>query len=175
MKPIFLIGYMGCGKSTLGRTVARLTGCRFIDLDSYIEEHYGHTVRELFDLYGEDGFRQRERDMLHQAASDDSTLIACGGGTPCFFDNMEWMNSRGVTIWLSVSVDTLHRRLLRGRHKRPLIAHLSDTELLKFISDALLKRTPYYAQSSHIFKADVMHTEAEKEDTARRFIETFLS
>ena len=84
MQPIFLVGYMGCGKSTLGRTVSAITGCRFIDLDTYIEGRYHHTVKELFALHGESGFRDLERNMLHEVGQFEDVVVACGGGTPCF-------------------------------------------------------------------------------------------
>ncbi len=173
MRPIFLIGYMGCGKSTLGRSVAALTGWQFIDLDNYIEQRFHRTVKEIFAEYGEDGFRKRERAMLQEVADFENVIVACGGGTPCFFDNMEWMNRQGTTVFLDTSIDKLHTRLMRGRHKRPLIADKSDKELLIFIREALEKRMPYYSQAEKRFIADLLDSECEKSDTARRFISEF--
>lgn len=173
MRPIFLIGYMGCGKSTLGRSVAALTGWQFIDLDNYIEQRFHRTVKEIFAEYGEDGFRRRERAMLQEVADFENVIIACGGGTPCFFDNMEWMNRQGTTVFLDTSIDKLHTRLMRGRHKRPLIADKSDEELLSFIREALEKRMPFYSQAEKRFIADLLDSECEKSDTARRFISEF--
>ena len=117
MQPIFLIGYMGCGKSTLGRNVSRLTGVEFIDLDSYIEGRYHSSVRDIFAEKGEEGFRDIERRMLHEVAEFENVIVACGGGTPCFFDNMDYMNSKGTTVFLNTSLPKLHTRLMRGRHK----------------------------------------------------------
>ncbi len=170
MQPIFLVGYMGCGKSTLGRTVSAITGCRFIDLDTYIEGRYHHTVKELFALHGESGVRDLERNMLHEVGQFEDVVVACGGGTPCFFDNMDWMNQAGTTVFLDTSVDKLHVRLMRGRHKRPLIADKNDEELRRFIVDALEARMPYYSKAEVVFKADLLDSECEKSDTARRFI-----
>lgn len=169
MQPIFLIGYMGSGKSTVGRHVAALTGMQFIDLDSYIENRYRATVRELFARYGEDGFRTREQAMLHEAGEFEDVIVACGGGTPCFFDNMEWMNAHGTTVLLDVSIDRLHERLLRGRHKRPLIADKTDEELREFIVEALAARMPHYTKAALRFKAENLDNEQEKEVTAREF------
>ena len=161
---------MGCGKSTLGRTVSAMTGWQFIDLDNYIEQRFHRTVKEIFAEYGEEGFRRRERAMLQEVADFENAIIACGGGTPCFFDNMEWMNSHGTTVFLDTSVDKLHKRLMRGRHKRPLIADKTDEELLAFIHEALRTRMPHYSMAEKIFTADLLDSECEKSDTARRFI-----
>lgn len=173
MRPIFLVGYMGCGKSTLGRHVSVITEMQFIDLDAYIEGRYHHSVSELFALYGEDGFRRLERAMLQEVADFENVLVACGGGTPCFFDNMDYMNSHGTTVFLDTSLDKLHSRLCRGKHKRPLIASKTDDELLAFIEKALAERMPHYAKAQMTFKSDRLENESEKADTARRFINQF--
>ncbi len=173
MQPIFLLGYMGCGKSTLGRNVARFSGLSFIDLDNYIEGRFHKSVRELFDAHGEEGFRDIERRMLHEAAEFENTIIACGGGTPCFHDNMDYMNSKGLTVFLDTSLPKLHTRLMRGRHKRPLIAGKSDEELKSFIVSALESRMPFYSKAKASFKGDLLENESEVSDTARRFISLF--
>ena len=170
MRPIFLIGYMGCGKSTLGRSVSAMTGWQFIDLDNYIEQRFHKTVKDIFATFGEEGFRKRERAMLQEVADFEDVIVACGGGTPCFFDNMEWMNAHGTTVFLDTSIDKLHKRLMRGRHKRPLIAGKSDEELLQFIRSALAERMPHYSKASMTFVADLLDSECEKSETARRFI-----
>lgn len=169
MKPIFLIGYMGCGKSTMGRALHRLTGMEFIDLDSYIETRFHSNVREIFATRGEDGFRDIERRMLHEVADFENVIVACGGGTPCFFDNMEYMNERGITVWLNTSVAILHSRLMRGRHKRPLIAGKSDEELREFIIEALKQRSEHYDKATIKFGSDKLETESEVAESAMRF------
>lgn len=171
MTPIFLIGYMGCGKSTIGRTVARLSGIRFIDLDSYIESRYHATVSELFAAHGESGFRDIEHRMLHEVAEFEDVIVACGGGTPCFMDNMDYMNGRGTTVFLDTPIDRLHSRLMRGRHKRPLIAGKSDEELLEFIKTALEQRRPHYSKAQMSFSSELLETKSEIENTAREFIQ----
>lgn len=171
MQPVFLIGYMGCGKSTLGRLASAICGRSFIDLDSYIEGRYHSTVRDIFASRGEDGFRRLEQAMLHEVSEFEDVIVACGGGTPCFFDNMDWMNSRGLTVYLDTSVDKLFTRLKRGRHKRPLIAQKTDEELRDFIVGAIAERMPFYSKARIVFKSDLLDSESEKDETARRFIQ----
>lgn len=144
---IFLVGYMGSGKSTLGRALAAATGMGFVDLDWYIEERMHRSVGELFAMHGEDGFRDVERRMLHEASDFEDVVIACGGGTPCFFDNMDFMNSRGLTVLLDVGIDRLTERLCKGRASRPLLAGKSDEELRSFIAEGLERRMPFYSKA----------------------------
>lgn len=171
MQPIFLIGYMGCGKSTLGRIASSMSDRSFIDLDSYIEGRFHATVREIFAERGEERFRELERAMLHEVGLFEDVIVACGGGTPCFFDNMEWMNAHGTTVYLDTSVDKLFARLKRGRHKRPLIAEKTDEELRDFIVKALEERMPHYSKAKIVFRSDLLDSESEKADTARRFLQ----
>lgn len=162
---------MGSGKSTLGRTVARLTGMEVIDLDQYIEGRFHKSVRELFAERGEAGFRAIESAMLAEVAEFQDVLIACGGGTPCFGDNMKLMNSRGVTVWLNTTLESLHRRLCRGRYKRPLIANMTDDELMEYIKTSTEARRPFYSQAQIEFPSSELETRAEAESTARRFLQ----
>lgn len=171
MHPIFLIGYMGCGKSTMGRAVSALTGVPFIDLDNYIEQRYHLTVKEIFAQRGEDGFRDVERRMLQEVADFENVIVACGGGTPCFFNNMEYMNAHGTTVFLNTPIERLHSRLMRGRHKRPLIANKSDEELLIFIKDALAKRMEHYSKAQIEFSSERLENKSEIANTAREFVE----
>lgn len=170
MQPIFLIGYMGCGKSTMGRALSRTTGMKFIDLDNYIEGRYHQTVKEIFAQKGEEGFRTVERNMLHEVSDFEDVIIACGGGTPCFYDNMEHMNSHGTTVWLNTSIEKLHTRLMRGRHKRPLIADKNDEELLQFIITALESRKPHYSKAQMTFSSDLLDTQSQIDDTVKEFM-----
>lgn len=171
MKPIFLIGYMGCGKSTMGRAVSALTGVPFIDLDNYIEQRFHITVKEIFAQRGEGGFRDVERRMLQEVADFEDVIVACGGGTPCFFDNMEYMNSHGTTVFLNTPIDRLHSRLMRGRHKRPLIADKDDEELMTFIKEALAKRMEHYSKAQITFSSERLENKSEIANTAREFAE----
>lgn len=103
MRPIIIIGYMGAGKTTIGKALAKDLGVMFYDLDWYIESRMRKTVKQIFDEAGEDGFRQIEHNMLHEVAEFENVVLSCGGGTPCFFDNMEYMNQCGETVYLKAS------------------------------------------------------------------------
>ncbi len=156
MVRIFLTGYMGAGKTTLGKAFARQMGISFVDLDWYIEERFHKTVRELFTERGETGFRELERNMLHEVAEFENVVISTGGGTPCFFDNMEFMNRSGKTVFLDVHPDVLFRRLRVAKHQRPILQGKEDEELKAFIIQALEKRAPFYRQAQYIFNADAL-------------------
>ena len=162
---------MGCGKSTMGRAVSALTGVPFIDLDNYIEQRFHITVKEIFAQRGEDGFRDVERRMLQEVADFEDVIVACGGGTPCFFDNMEYMNTHGTTVFLNTPIDRLHSRLMRGRHKRPLIADKDDEELMTFIKEALAKRMEHYSKAQITFSSERLENKSEIANTAREFAE----
>lgn len=161
MKRVYLIGYMGAGKTTVGKVLEKLAGLSFIDLDHYIEGRFHKTVRQIFAEKGEDGFRDIERRMLHEVADFEDVLIATGGGTPCFFDNMEFMNETGSTVYLKVSVEELAKRLEICKSTRPVLKGRSGDELVAFIAESLEKRTPYYMKASIVFDAEVMLTETD--------------
>lgn len=166
MKRVYLIGYMGAGKTTVGKVLEKLAGLSFIDLDHYIEGRFHKTVRQIFAEKGEEGFRDIERRMLHEVADFEDVLIATGGGTPCFFDNMEFMKATGMTIYLKVSVDELADRLELCKHTRPVLQGRSGNELKRFISESLQKRDGYYNQASVVYEAEKMLTESDVEEIA---------
>ncbi len=161
---IFLTGYMGCGKSTIGRKVAALMGMNFIDLDKYIEERNFKSVPDIFAQDGEAAFREKERQALHEVAQFEEIIIGTGGGAPCFFDNMNQMNEAGITIYLAPDNETLACRLLKSKTERPLIAGKSKEELMVFIETALAKRAPFYEQSKIVIRGinDVQPEEVMK-------------
>lgn len=168
MKRIFLIGYMGAGKSTMGKSLAQVMGLEFIDLDNFIEARQHKTVKEIFAEVGEDGFRQIERNALLEVADYENVILSLGGGTPCFFDNMEIVNRAGKSVYLKPTEEVLLSRLIKGKHKRPLLAQKTDDEILAFIREQLAWREPYYLkahitfEASHLEnKADIIHN-AEK-------------
>jgi len=154
MDRIFLIGYMGSGKTTFGRLIAKSQNLMFLDLDTFIEEKYLKSVSELFDEVGESEFRKMERDALREVCRFENCLIATGGGTPCFFDNMELMNKAGETIYLRTSIDELVDRLKLSRSKRPLLSQQSDAELKEHISQMLNKREACYMRAKFILDTD---------------------
>lgn len=153
------MGYMGAGKTTLGKTLSKSLNLSFIDLDYYIERRYHKEIRQLFAEKGENGFRDIERRMLHEVAEFEDVLISTGGGTPCFFDNMQFMNQAGVSVYLKVSADELAKRLELCKQTRPVLKNRSGEELKAFISESLKTRLPFYEQAQIIFDAEKMDTE----------------
>ena len=161
---IFLTGYMGCGKSTIGRKVAALMGMNFIDLDKYIEERYFKSVPDIFAHEGEAAFREKERLALREVAQFEDIIIGTGGGAPCYFDNMQQMNEAGITIYLAPDNETLACRLLKSKNERPLIAGKSREDLQLFIEKALEIRAPFYEQSKIVIRGrnDVQPEEVKR-------------
>lgn len=153
---IYLTGYMGCGKSTLGRRLARHGGLQFIDMDHYIEERNCKTIPQIFAEEGEAEFRKKERRALEELSEFTDVVIATGGGAPCFFDNMDLMNRTGKTVFMNIEPKILASRLLKSKTERPLIAGKSKEELIKFIAETLGKRNPFYMKARYqISKPDV--------------------
>ena len=171
MTRIFLIGYMGAGKTTLGKAFARAMGLTFIDLDWYIEERFDKTIRELFTERGEDAFRDLERRMLHEAGEFEDVVISVGGGTPCFFDNVDYMNSVGETVFLDVDIRVLFRRLKIAKQQRPLLDGKSDEELMLFIQEALQKRLPFYTRAKHTFNGEKLEDRRQIQQSVERLKE----
>lgn len=170
MKPIFLIGYMGCGKTTLGEVLASQMGLQYIDLDEFIEQRQGMTITEIFDEMGENRFRELETEVLLDVAGMADVIIGCGGGTPCHGDNMELMNKAGTTVWLTTSPERITARLLLPdqKAKRPKVASLPDEAVLSLVERELQARTPYYAQAQLQFDSTDIETAAATRRTARR-------
>lgn len=151
---IYLVGYMGCGKSTIGRKLAELLGISFVDLDKYIEERYFKSVPAIFAEEGEERFREKERLSLLEVSQFENVVVGTGGGAPCFFDNMEVMNNNGITVYIAPDTEVLAARLLKSKTERPLIIGKSREELISFINDALLKRAPFYEKSKIIIRGE---------------------
>ena len=171
MTRIFLIGYMGAGKTTLGRALAKELKIEFIDLDNYIEERLCKSISQIFAEKGEEGFREIERRMLHEAGEFENVVISTGGGTPCFFDNIEYMNRQGATVFLDVPVERLFIRLSIARKKRPLIMGKSDEELRCFIAEQLAKRLPHYSKAKQRFTADRLEDVKQIEASIKEFLQ----
>lgn len=170
-KPIILIGYMGAGKTTLGKALADRLGHMFYDLDWYIENRMHRTVQQLFDERGEEGFRLVEHNMLHEVAEFEDVVLSCGGGTPCYFDNMDYMNSRGTTVYLKASADVLFNHLHMGRSVRPLLVGKSEEELMEFITEQLKKREPFYNKAKKIFNVSLLDNRHKIDESVDRMIE----
>lgn len=152
MKRIFLIGYMGAGKTTAGRELAKVLELDFIDLDHFIQARYQKTVSQLFQDVGESEFRNIEKNMLREVGEFEDVVISAGGGTPCFFDNMDYMNDVGTTVYLKASPESLSSRLNTCKDKRPLIKDKNEEELYNFVVESLGKREPFYSKAQIIFE-----------------------
>lgn len=153
---IYLIGYMGCGKSTLGRRLSEYLELQFADMDNYIEERNYKTIPQIFAEDGEAEFRKKERNALEELSEFTDIVIATGGGAPCFFDNIDLMNKTGKTIYLNIHPKILADRLLKSKTERPLIKGKSREELVAFIDETLSKRNKFYTQAEYqITQADM--------------------
>ena len=149
---IFLLGFMGSGKSFTGKRLAEKFGIDFVDLDEYIETKEGQTIREIFEEHGEAYFRKKEKQYLQELGERKMTIVATGGGAPCFFDNMEWMNNHGVTVYLETPAPVLAKRLEQEMEKRPLLKKLTRIELQDFIDKKLVERNPFYHQCQVLYE-----------------------
>jgi len=143
---------MGCGKSYIGKGLAEQLGWEFLDMDDFLEANEGMTISQIFAEGGESLFRQLERNYLHATYDFTNTVIATGGGAPCFFDNVDWMNENGQTIYLDTPVSILVERLKSETAHRPLLAGKTDLQLTEFISQKLTERQQFYQQAQHIFE-----------------------
>ena len=144
---IFLIGFMGCGKSTMGKKLAAKLGYEFIDLDHQIEHSIGTSIAGYFSAYGEAAFRKLESEVLKTFDYPVNAVIATGGGTPCFFDNMDWMNANGLSIYIEMPAAALAKRLESGKEKRPLLKDLNELEMIGFIEKKLGEREVFYKRA----------------------------
>ena len=144
---IYIIGFMGSGKTTAGKKLASLLGWSFIDLDKRIEEYAGKTIPEIFSQSGEDYFRIIETQLLRNLKMCTKTVISTGGGTPCYIDNMDYMIETGLTIYLKLTPAELKSRLSQSKGKRPLIKDLDQNELTSFIKEKLAVREKWYERS----------------------------
>lgn len=171
MKRIFLIGYMGAGKTTAGRELAKVLNLEFIDMDHYIQARYQKTVSQLFAEYGESEFRNIERKILQEVADVEDVVISTGGGTPCFFDNIDYMNQTGTTIYLKASPEALSERLNSCKDKRPLIKDKDEKELYEFVVDSLQKREPWYSKAKIVFTTKELVSKEDVDGYVQQLIE----
>jgi len=147
---IFLIGFMGSGKTTVGQKLASCLEYSFIDMDKRIEEDAGMSVNQIFSELGEQEFRKLEHDMIIRIIKTDNVVVATGGGVPCFYKNMELINQNGISVYLRMTTEALTDRLKHSRSQRPLIRDLSLDELFGFIKAKLKEREPFYLKSKYI-------------------------
>ena len=147
---------MGAGKTTIGKALSKELGIIFYDLDWYIENRMRKTVSQIFAERGEEGFRKIEYNMLHEVAEFEEVIISCGGGTPCFFDNMDYLNQQGQVVYLKAEPEVLYKHLLMAKVERPLIKGKSQEELLTFISEQLERREPFYSKARYTLDVSLM-------------------
>ena len=171
MKRIILIGDMGAGKTTVGKALSKELGIPFYDLDWYIESRRRKTVPQIFAEVGEEGFRQIERNMLHEVAEFEDVIISCGGGTPCFFDNMDYMNRQGQVVYLRCEPEVLQKHLMMGKTERPLLKGKSPEELIDFIKEQLQTREQYYNKAQYKLDVSLMDNYEKIKITIKRLRE----
>lgn len=152
---IFLVGLMGSGKSFWCKKLAKKLKVGAYDLDALVETMEEKTISEMFEEDGEDFFRKSEAKMLRLFAEKKAFVLATGGGTPCFHDNMTWMNKQGITIWLDEPVEVLVQRLTPEKSHRPLIKNLSGDALVEFLTAKRRERIPFYSQAKHQLTGDI--------------------
>ena len=162
---VFLVGFMGCGKSTKAKQLASRLNCSVIDLDAVIVAEQGKTIAAYFAEHGEAAFRKLESNTLKNYDYPETCVVATGGGLPCFFDNMEWMNANGKTIYLQMMPSQLVSRL-HNREKRPLLKGMDDEQLLAFVEMKLTERNAFYTQAQLVVNA----FDLEIEELAKRIL-----
>lgn len=167
MTRIILIGYMGAGKTTVGKALSRDLSLPFYDLDWYIEERYHRSIAQIFAEKGENGFREIEQNILHEVAEFENVVISCGGGTPCFFDNMEYMNRQAQTVYLKASPEILFQHLKMGKVERPLLKDKTEEEMKQYIRDSLSAREPFYSQAKYTLDVTLLDNYDKIKDTVR--------
>lgn len=146
---IFFIGFMGSGKTHWGRLLSQKLGLPFFDLDEQVSAHAGKSIPEIFSADGEEHFRLLEKEVLYIITeSHDSFVMACGGGTPCYYNNIDYINQAGTSVWINTPLKNLYQRLILEKEKRPLIKNLSDEQLRSFISRKFADRKIYYEQAA---------------------------
>ena len=153
---IILIGYMGSGKTTVGKVLSRELNLPFYDLDWYIENRMHKSIHQIFEEKGEEGFRRIERNLLHEVAEFENVIISCGGGTPCFFDNIGYINQQGESVYLKCRADVLSAHLRMGKTIRPLLLNKTNEEVELFINEQLAQRESFYSQAKYIIDVSLM-------------------
>ena len=167
---IYLIGYMGSGKTTIGAKLAKKLGFEFIDIDHFIENRQRKTISEIFSEKGEDAFRLIEHNALEEISLFENVVISTGGGAPCFYNNMELMNKSGFTVYLKTSPEELTKRLSNAKNERPLLKGKTTEEMQVFIAENLEKRNHYYNQARLIFDAEQMLAKTDVDSIVENLI-----
>jgi shikimate kinase len=159
-KKIFLIGFMGSGKTHWGKIWSEKTGLKFYDLDKVIEDDFKLSITEIFEKKGEEKFRESERFHLHEFGNKGNFILACGGGTPCFYDNISWMKSEGKVLYLKAKPEFIVNHVTEETDKRPVIKEITSAQLPYFIKNKLEEREPFYAQANIIMDVETLNDES---------------
>ncbi|TWR30199.1 shikimate kinase [Mucilaginibacter pallidiroseus] len=159
MSLVFLVGFMGCGKTSWGRKLSAALGYEFIDLDHEFEDRAGMTIPEYFTIHGEDAFRRLESDILKTTPYKTNTVVSTGGGLPVFFDNMDWMNKHGKTLYIELSPRALAGRLENAKTQRPVLQGKKGDDLVELITEKLAEREQYYLKASYHISGIDMNVE----------------
>lgn len=171
MQRIFLVGYMGVGKTTVGKQLSKKLSVDFIDLDQFIQNTHRKNIADIFQGLGEEGFRKIEHVALTEVASFENVVVSTGGGTPCFFDNMQLMNNTGVTIYIQAEPEELAARLLASKNVRPLVAGKPMQELIPFITHHLEERERYYRKADVVIKTSKLISKEHVHITVEKIAE----
>lgn len=170
---LYIVGYMASGKSTFGQALAEAAGWNFLDLDREIERREGRTISDIIAAEGEEYFRQLESKILKETASLKRTVVACGGGTPCFRDNMEFMTLHGRSLWLIASPQRIAERIEEAGESRPLVAGKDRKQLLDFIHTHLRRRQAHYCKAMWRFSGEHLENSREIKDTVDEFLRRY--
>ena len=173
---LFIIGYMASGKTTFGTALAEKLGVSFVDLDQYIEAASGKTISQIFEEYGEAKFREIEKNALREVAeSDEYSVVACGGGTPCHLDNMSYINSKGISVFLETSTPVLVERLHLQNETRPLMAGKDVEEIREKVLTQLCERLPFYMEAKLKWQGDDLETAEQIDANVENFVASYPS
>ena len=159
MNRIYLVGYMGAGKTTVARRLANHLGWEVADTDAMFEEKYRISICDFFNKYDEPLYRKLESEVLKSTADLENVVISTGGGTACYFDNMEWMNQHGLTVFLRISQKAVVDRLVHAKRKRPLAEGKTEAELTEFVNRHYTERLPFYEQAKITVKTEDLDLE----------------
>lgn len=170
MYRVFLIGYMGVGKTSIGKRIAKQTGLSFIDLDVFIQNRFHKSMSDLFAEHGEEGFRRIEHNCLAEVAQFEDVVISCGGGTPCFMDNMALMLEAGTTFYIAATTDELVARLLASKGDRPLLKGKTPEELTLYVEEHIASRLPFYEQAHHTIFTPQLRTISQLDEVVERIV-----
>ncbi len=172
MKPLFIVGFMGAGKSTVGRRLAKALGLKFLDTDLFIEYRFRCSISQMFAEVGEERFRKREHIVAEELSGMEDCVIATGGGLPCFSGNMELLNDSGITIYLHATDRILAKRLCICKRSRPAVCNLSDSEIEEFVCRKMQERRPIYETAQLHISVEQLTDKEDEEDVVAQIIDT---